>query len=251
MVPAAAGASLAARSQERSDCGVARPSKPASAHPVRTPVEQPRLPSALDERRDVVLAPGTNVEAALLLGGAVQDDEATDVDIVGCKLVGLGLTAARLERLRLMDVVLDGCELSAAAIEDANLVRVRFERCRMTAVSLAALRGRDVTFVDCKLVDANLGMADLAHCDLLGCDLTGADLSAAQVIGCRLLGCTLDRCQLSRATFTATALHGSTFEGTLAADSLRGASIGHEQLVGLARPVLAALGFTVEDEPPD
>jgi uncharacterized protein YjbI with pentapeptide repeats len=149
-----------------------------------------------------------------------------------------------------MDVVLEGCELSGAAIEDADLVRVRFERCRMTGASLAAVRGRDLTFVDCKLVDAGLGMADLAHCDLLDCDLTGADLTAARVVGCRLLGCTLDRCQLSKATFTGCALHGSTFEGSLGADALRGSTIGSEQLVPLARPVLAALGFEVDDEAP-
>ena len=69
---------------------VPRRPPPSPAPRPRAPVEQPRLAAALDERREVVLAPGASLESVLLLGGAVRDDEAADVDVVGSRLVGSG-----------------------------------------------------------------------------------------------------------------------------------------------------------------
>ena len=167
------------------------------------PVEPPRIPAVLDEVGHVDLAGETALDGVLVTSAALADGEAPLVDITGSRLVGLRLTAAVLERIRLTDVVLEGCELSGAELSEANLVRVRFERCRMTGAVLSMSRGRGVTFEDCKLVDAQLRMADLERCRLVDSDLTGADLTAARVVDSRILRCTLDRSQLSKADLAA------------------------------------------------
>lgn len=50
----------------------------------------------------MVLEPDSSIDAALVTGGTVADDEAHDLDIVGSRLVGVRFTAAHLDRLRLM-----------------------------------------------------------------------------------------------------------------------------------------------------
>jgi uncharacterized protein YjbI with pentapeptide repeats len=213
----------------------------------RQPPDEPRVPRHLDQVGDLELVDDAVVEGVRATRAVVPDGEATGVDVVGAHLDGLRLTATTLERLRLMDVVVEGCELSGASLVDANLVRVRFVRCRMSGVSLAGLRAREVRFVDCRMDGAELGMADLERCELVDCDLEGADLTAARLTGCGVLGSRLDRAQLSKATLTGVDLHGSTFEGLRGAEALRGATIGSDQVVAVALPLLAALGITVDD----
>jgi hypothetical protein len=46
-------------------------------------------------------------------------------------------------------------------------------------------------------------------------------------------------------------LHGSVVDRMKGAEALRGCTIGSDQLVPLALPILAARGITVDDDPPD
>ena len=46
-------------------------------------------------------------------------------------------------------------------------------------------------------------------------------------------------------------LHGSTVDRLKGAESLQGLTIGSDQLVPLALPILAARGITVDDDAPD
>ena len=56
-------------------------------------------------------------------------------------------TGATLERVRIIDTVLDGCELSGALLEEAMLERVELRNCRMSGVVMISSRLRDVRFV--------------------------------------------------------------------------------------------------------
>ena len=51
--------------------------------------------------------------------------------------------------------------------------------------------------------------------------------------------------------FEQVSLHGSTVDRLKGADALAGCTIGSDQLVSLAVPILAARGITVDDDPPE
>jgi uncharacterized protein YjbI with pentapeptide repeats len=83
------------------------------------------------------------------------------------------------------------------------------------------------------------------------CDLQGADLYDARVTRSALRRCDLTGVDVSGSDFDAVSLHGSTVERLKGAASLHGVTIGSEQLVPLALPILAAQRIRVDDDPPD
>jgi hypothetical protein len=56
---------------------------------------------------------------------------------------------------------------------------------------------------------------------------------------------------VSTSRFDHVSLHGSTVDRLRGADALQGCTIGSDQLVPLAVPILHAKGITVDDDPPD
>jgi hypothetical protein len=213
-------------------------------------VEAPRLVPSLSDLGELGaldLPDGAVLEDVRVTGGSVPD-ECDGVELLGCHLTDVGFTGAVLRGARLTDVVLEGCELSGCTWEGASFQRVRFVGCRMSGFTAAALVAAHVAFIDCRLDAAWLRMARLDHCTFEGCDLTGSDLYEAQVRSSSVLRTRLDGSELSGATFDDVALHGSTVEGVSGAMALRGVTIGPDQVIGLALPLLGALGITIEDE---
>jgi hypothetical protein len=65
------------------------------------------------------------------------------------------------------------------------------------------------------------------------------------------VGSNLDEVELSQAELDGVAFHRSTIEGITGAAALRNCTIGPEQVVSFALPVLGALGIRVTEEDPE
>ena len=63
--------------------------------------------------------------------------------------------------------------------------------------------------------------------------------------------CDLTEVEVTGSDFEAVSLHGSTVDRLKGAASLHGVTVGSDQLVPLALPILAARRIVVDDEPPD
>lgn len=173
-----------------------------------------------------------------------------DVDLRGCRLVGSRLTGVQFERLRLTDVHLVDCELSGAGLTGAVLEQVRFERCRASGLVADGLRGRNVSFIECRLDGAWLRAGRYTRCEWVDVDLTGADLYGAHLEVCRILRSTLLGTELSTVEMRDVVLHGSDLSEVRGAAALRGATIGRAQIVALAPILLAATGIEVDGDHP-
>jgi uncharacterized protein YjbI with pentapeptide repeats len=209
----------------------------------------PRLDDERAARTGDALEPHEVVEEVDWDGGAPAP--VPGVEIVRSCLTGLRLTGLELAGWRLLDVVLDDCELSGAVLSDARLERVVFTRCRMSGLVAAELRAEDVRFEGCKMDQAWLRAAVLDRCELVDCELRGSDLYGARVTRSALRRCDLTEVDVSRSEFETVSLHGSTVDRLKGGASLRGLTIGSDQLVPLALPILAAQGILVDDDPPD
>jgi uncharacterized protein YjbI with pentapeptide repeats len=183
--------------------------------------------------------------------GATPAQGVAGVEIVRSRLVGVHLTGLELTDLRLLDVVLVDCELSGVVLAGARFERTAFTRCRLSGVVAAELHAEDVRFDGCQMDQAWLRASRLDRCELVDCDLQGADLYAARVTRSALRRCDLTGVDVSESDFEAVSIHGSTVDRLKGAASLHGLSIGSDQLVPLALPILAAQRIRVDDDPPD
>jgi uncharacterized protein YjbI with pentapeptide repeats len=209
----------------------------------------PRLDDERTARAGDDLDPHEMVEEVDWEGGAPA--AVPGVEIERSCLFGLQLTGLELAGWRLLDVVLVDCELSGAVLSDARFERVVFTRCRMSGLVAAELQAEDVRFEGCKMDQAWLRAAVLDRCELVDCDLRGGDLYGARVTRSALRRCDLTEVDVTGSELEAVSLHGSTVDRLKGAASLRGLTIGSDQLVPLALPILAAQGIVVDDDPPD
>lgn len=208
--------------------------------------DPPSLPAHLDEAPARLcsgdLLDGVRVDGGFDVPGQVDGAElresvCVDVDFSGRRLVGFSCRDVRFER----------CDLSGAMLDSASLTRVEFIGCRMTGVVLSGATLQDVRIHESRADLANLRMARASFLLIENTSLREAEFYRASVERGALLGCELARADFRDASLTDVDLHGSDLEGISGADSLRGASIGPDQLYPLASVLLAAAGITVTD----
>jgi uncharacterized protein YjbI with pentapeptide repeats len=212
--------------------------------------QPPRLDAPLVERTGDDVDPEELIEQARWVGGQ-PGEWPGGVEIERSVLSGLRLTGQELAGLVLLDVVFEECELSGATCTDARWERVVFRRCRMSGLVATELRGTDLRFDGCKLDQAWLRSASLDRCELVDCDLRGADLYGAHVTRSIFRRCDLSDVEVSASEMERVSLHGSTLDRLKGADALRGLTIGSDQLVPLAVPILGAMRIRVDDDTPD
>lgn len=148
-----------------------------------------------------------------------------DGEALGLRVVDARHPGEAFERARLVDVELVRCDLSGCDFCESVWQRVKLVDCRASAIELPQANLRDVTFVDCKLDDANFRLAKLQRVRFDASVLAGADMSNAKC--------------------AAVDLRGARLDGLRGVASLAGATIGPDQLVGLAPALAQALGLRV------
>jgi uncharacterized protein YjbI with pentapeptide repeats len=125
--------------------------------------------------------------------------------------------------------------------------RSQFNRCRLSGLVAAGTKAQDVESTDCKLADANFRASSWERCRWVESEMAGADFYAAKLTSCGFLSSDLSRIELSKASCDRIALHRSKLDDLRGALFLRGCVIGSDQVVSLARSVLAALDILVDD----
>jgi len=161
----------------------------------------------------------------------VADTEALvfdDGEAVGVTVTGARQPGVQFARTRLADVTLNRCDLSACDFSEAVWHRVALTGCRGSSIELAGAQLRHVTFSECGIAASLWNHARLEGVRFPDCDLRGADFSNARVED--------------------TDLRRARLDGLQGVGSLRGATIGVDQLVTLAPAVAAALGLHVRPE---
>jgi hypothetical protein len=211
--------------------------------------QPPRLDPDLTDRAGDDLADEELLEDVAWTGGSPAS--ASGVELVRCRLTGVSFTGLELVDLRLVDVVLDECELSGTQLTGGRWERVVVRRCRMSGIVAPELRATDVRIEGCKADQAWLRAAVLDRWEVVDTDLSGSDLANAEVTRSAFRRCDLTEVDLSQSRFDQVSLHGSTVDRLKGADALRRCTIGSDQIIPLALPILAAREIKVDDDPPD
>jgi hypothetical protein len=211
-------------------------------------VRSPHLPRLLQPVHVDGLVDGEELTQCAI-DGDTSDCHAERVEITESRLSAVRATASDLTRLRLRDVVLEGCDLSGATLEDARIERCSFIDCRLSGALLQTARLRHVTFRGCRMDLVSLRMATGEAVRLEACDLRGGDLYAAQLPGTQLLDCDLTGADVSSAALGGSELHGSRLDELVGVLALRDVVLDPVQAIGVGEALLAAQGISITAEP--
>jgi uncharacterized protein YjbI with pentapeptide repeats len=207
----------------------------------------PRLPPALPSEPGLTLGAGDHL-SGLTIEGAFSGGVLEELFLEDCQLLRTAFVATDLHRLRLVDVVVDGCDLSGSILEEASFTRVAFRGCRMSGAHLALAHMTDVTFEEVRLDEANLRMMEGERVQFDDVTLRGSDLSGARLTQARFFDCDLTGCDVSQTVFAGLRLHGSIVSGLKGAEYLRHATIETSQVLPLAEQILSGLDIRIADD---
>lgn len=186
------------------------------------------LSEALVERhgRDALSTHRVRVQESELRGltlgeGTVTQLVLSDARLLGCDLSNIRARSGAIRRVELSDSRLVGFSLGEGRVEDLRVAGGTMMLCSFAHSAL-----RRVTFERVNLREASFLETQLASVSFDGCDLTGADFR-----GARLKQCTI---------------RGSSLDGVLGVEALRGLTMPWTDLVGSVAALAAALGIGVE-----
>jgi uncharacterized protein YjbI with pentapeptide repeats len=168
------------------------------------------------------------------------------VEVIESELRGVTLEAARPLEFRLRDTVLRDCDLSNIEGREAALTRVVVSNSRLIGVALASARLRDVA-----VTDSMLSLASFAFGELRDVLFERVNLREASFMEARLDNVSFIDCQLEGADFRGVRLRdcvmrGSSLEGVVGVESLRGLTMPWADVVSSAGALAAAAGIEIE-----
>ena len=211
---------------------------------LRPPLE-PRVPGMLwaldpteleDEARheavELIGAGEVSVRSLTLaeseLRGTLAGSRLPDLHLADTAVRGADLANVRAPKAALRRVVVDQARLTGAELSEASLTDVTFTGSRFDLGSLAAARVERVVFSDCDLRETSLAEAVLRDVRFERCDLGGVELDRVRLQRVELRGCRLD--------------------GIRSVESLRGAAMPWEDIVGNAGLFAAAVGVRAAED---
>lgn len=167
------------------------------------------------------------------------------VERVHLKDVDLG--ESKLRGLEFLDVIAERIDVANGDWGGAQLRRTLFSDSRMTGLSLAEARIKEVNFKACKLDYANFRHSEIERASFTDCVLTGADFQGASIKATAFSSCQLVDADFSKADMSLVDLRGSELRLAGSVLGLRGAIIDPLQLMELSRTLAQELGITIED----
>jgi uncharacterized protein YjbI with pentapeptide repeats len=194
--------------------------------------------------------PGTG--GGLVLEGALVDASECVVaierlDLLECELRGVGFDSTGRLEVRLRDAVLGDCDLSnLTAHEGAELMRVLVRQSRLIGTSFAGAKLRDVAFSDCMLSLGSFAFAELQDVSFERVNLREASFMEAQLDGVSFISCQFEGADFRRVVMRDCLLRGSSLEGVLGVESLRGLTMPLDDVMASAPALAAALGIEIE-----
>ena len=178
-------------------------------------IHPPNLPKKLAAVSLTALENHAEYAASKLAAGSLSEVSAKNVLFEESLLQRVTLTGARLPKITLRDVRLEGCDLSAAFLEKAHLRRVEFVGCRLLGAQLLSAEMDDVLFKDCNLDGAVFFSAKAKQIRFEDCQLKNATFEGAALEGVSFSHCDLSFADFRNATFRKVDLRGSTLDAVL------------------------------------
>jgi uncharacterized protein YjbI with pentapeptide repeats len=186
-----------------------------------------------------------------LVGGVISGDfscvDCSALTLRECRVAGAALTGSRLPRATFIDCVLSDSDLSGAALQECRFERVEFRHCRLSGAQVQGGHFSDVAMLECKVDGANFRMTVWERSELTDSNLLDSDFYGSRLPAIRIHGCDLSNVDFSKCDLEASHLQRSRLDGIRGGESLRGATIGSDQVIPAAIALFDAIGISVDD----
>lgn len=209
---------------------------------------QPQLSAQLDDLTDVTLQTETSYENIRLQNPDFSDVVALNISFDECELLRPLFSGAKLQKLQLRDVRLQGGDATALNASDGGALRVIFSDLRMTGFDVSQSIYKNVLFKNCKLNMANFRFAAFTHVRFEECDLTDADFQNATLNAVTFQNCVLHKAQFSNVQCKNVDMRTSDLHNLGGWQSLAGVTIDSVQLMHIAGELAHELNITVADD---
>ena len=179
------------------------------------------------------------------MNDAAHLDFDEDGELIGARVKGARHAGRAFDRVRLVDVELVRCDLAGCDFSEASLHRVKFVDCRCVGIELGSATWHTVTVTDSRFEDANFRLTKLTQVRFAGSECARADFGGAGLDDVQFPGTDLRGADVSNAKCANVDLRTARLDGLKGVGSLRGATIGVDQLFGLAPGLATAVGLRV------
>ena len=215
--------------------GKARPANPIS------------FPSLTDFDGDA-LESGHDYDSLAFADLDFTGQDASDARFLECLLDRCCLEGLSMRRARIVDCLL--ADAHGASVDFADST---WRDCHVTGGRLGAMALPGAMWTGVRLRGVKLGFIDLAGARLEDvvfeeCEIGGLDARAAQLRSVVFVDCTVGELNVAEATLSKVDLSGASLRALIGIESLRGAIIGHAQLLDLAPLLAAQLGVEVRED---
>jgi uncharacterized protein YjbI with pentapeptide repeats len=196
-------------------------------------------------------AEGLDITAALVEHDGREPLSARRIRIQESELRGVTFAPGNVPGLVLSEVVMDDCDLSNVQAREGSIRRVEIRRSRLVGLALT-----DARIQDLRVVDASLTLGSFARSRLQRVIFEGVNLRETSFMDARLESVGFVDCALAGADFRgakllgATTISGSSLEGVVGVESLRGLTMSWGDIVSSAAVLAEALGIEIESTTP-
>jgi uncharacterized protein YjbI with pentapeptide repeats len=190
----------------------------------------------------------------LTLSGVLVDGEGLDaivarrIDIEESELRGVTLAAAKMPGLQLSDVILRDCDFSNVHGRGGAITRTEIHQSRFVGFDISEGRVDDL-----RVTNASMTLASFARAGLQSVIFDRVNLAEASFMDARMKAVAFVNCNLVGADFRGAriqgcAIRGSSLDGIVGIESLRGLTMPWPDLLESAGALAAAAGIEAEED---
>lgn len=160
---------------------------------------------------------------------------------------GLSVDHQKLHKLSFFDSKINDGSWIAVEMPDSLLRRTVLSHVRLSGLVAYTLIAENVIFENCKIDMANFRASKFKNVLFKSCVLVEADFQQSSFVNVRFDDCEIEGTDFSGCKFANVDIRGSRFTYIKGAMALRGATVGHEQLIMLAPIFAVEVGMEIED----
>lgn len=195
------------------------------------------------------LAAHGDYDAIEFLNLDLSGQEATDASFLECRLHRCRLEGSSMRRARITESLFSDLHGASVDFTDSTWRDSHISGGRLGAVSLVGATWTGIRVRGSHLGFINLAGAHLRDVVFEGCEIDGLDVRTAELHSVAFVDCRLDELNVSGATLSDVDLSGARLRTLIGVESLRGATVSHEQLVDLAPLLAAQVGLEIRETP--
>jgi uncharacterized protein YjbI with pentapeptide repeats len=176
-----------------------------------------------------------------------RGQDAADARFLECRLARCSLDGLSLRRARIVESLVEDVHGASVDLADSTWRDARITGGRLGAVTLTGATWSTVRVQGSRFGFVTVAGAHFDDVEFEGCEIGSFDARGAELRRVTFTDCAVEELNVSGATLARVDLSGARLRSLVGVESLRGATISHEQLLDLAPLLAAELGLEVRE----